>query len=110
MGDEELLDNVFPIENEKSQIPTYLRYLKDTDLVVAGSNSQWTLASSLIREGLYHLLLVAQRRQFHQLLLEYYEQKGSTKASILEVHRSGAASTNQSTPTRAAASTEAVLK
>ena len=54
--DEELLDNVFPIENEKSQIPTYLRYLKDTDLVVAGSNSQWTLASSLIREGLYHLV------------------------------------------------------
>ena len=74
--DRQVLHDIFPVEDERPRLGEILLGLEDAALVEASSSSaglEYCFCSAAIWESVYGTLLLAQRRQLHRAVAEWYE-------------------------------------
>jgi class 3 adenylate cyclase len=84
----DLLQAIFPVEADRTQLDAHLEALEQLDLVIRQpaeftQQPAYAFADALIQEIAYSRLLFAQRRQLHRAVAEWYER---TCASDLAAH------------------------
>ena len=78
------LQDVYPVEPDKAQLPDYLTALQRLDLTPlerTEPNLTYIFKHILTQEVAYNLMLFAQRRQLHRAIAEWYEHARADEVS-----------------------------
>ncbi|MFN8672430.1 MAG: adenylate/guanylate cyclase domain-containing protein [Candidatus Sericytochromatia bacterium] len=80
--DTDILFNIYPLENEKTNLTAYIKYLEKIELITKTDkkniSKHYSFSNDIIYQVVYNLILFEQKKLLHQKIAEYYE-KNHTK-------------------------------